>query len=72
VRTSHLCNGFLYFRKLLFSLVIVFLYNKEYLQLVLISLLNIVILAYISYVCPYDSRKENIKNGAGEIVLIGI
>ncbi|EAS02479.2 hypothetical protein TTHERM_00629910 (macronuclear) [Tetrahymena thermophila SB210] len=65
-------NCILYFRKMLFGLILVFLTEYQYLQLVLLIMLNIFILFFVVLAQPLQSKYENIKNCFGEIILICI
>lgn len=67
---SKLYVGLLYLRKLLFAVVIVFGTAYPYLQLILTSVLNASVLAYLVYIQPLEDAWENRKNAAGEFVLI--
>ncbi|KAL4461960.1 hypothetical protein ABPG74_000805 [Tetrahymena malaccensis] len=65
-------NCILYFRKMLFGLILVFLTEYQYLQLVSLILLNLFIFFFIALAQPLQSKYENIKNCCGEIILVCI
>ncbi|EAR85945.2 hypothetical protein TTHERM_01178720 (macronuclear) [Tetrahymena thermophila SB210] len=69
---SKLFSSFLYIRKILFSFIIVLLHGYCYLQISLISFLNLVVIFLIAYIQPYDCLSENIKNASSEVILIAI
>lgn len=70
MKLSKLYIGALYWRKLAFAIVLVFLTEFTYMQLSIFSGFNLIMLGYYLYVKPLESKWENIKNGVGEIVLI--
>ncbi|KAL4477139.1 hypothetical protein ABPG72_008873 [Tetrahymena utriculariae] len=65
-------NCILYFRKMLFGLILVFLTEYQYLQLVSLIVLNMCIFFFITLAQPLQSKYENIKNCCGEITLVCI
>ncbi|KAL4477135.1 hypothetical protein ABPG72_008869 [Tetrahymena utriculariae] len=71
-RFSKLFSSLLYIRKILFSFIIVLLHGCCYLQISLISFLNLLVIFLIAYLQPYDSVSENIKNASSEVILIAI
>ncbi|EAR83860.2 hypothetical protein TTHERM_00821940 (macronuclear) [Tetrahymena thermophila SB210] len=62
----------LYYRKIIFALIIVYLYKYSYIQLGIITLMNVIVAAYYIVIQPFESKYENIKNAAAEFVLIAI
>lgn len=62
----------LYLRKLIFGVLIVFPTEHVYFQISALITLNFAMLLFLILVFPYESKHENIKTCAGEIVLIGI
>ncbi|KAL4493846.1 hypothetical protein ABPG73_010124 [Tetrahymena malaccensis] len=69
---SKLFSSMLYIRKILFSFIIVLLHGYCYLQITLISCLNLLVIFLIAYIQPYDCLSENIKNASSEVILIAI
>lgn len=65
-------NGVLYFRKLIFAVIIVQLNNFPYTQLGLICVLNGGMIWYIFYLHPIEKPLENFKSGCGEVILLVI
>ncbi|KAL4473382.1 hypothetical protein ABPG72_015625 [Tetrahymena utriculariae] len=62
----------LYFRKIVFLLVIVYLYNYTYAQIIIVSVMNVLLALFYLLVQPYEKKYENFKNVAFEIVMISI
>ncbi|KAL4429884.1 hypothetical protein ABPG74_022907 [Tetrahymena malaccensis] len=62
----------LYFRKIAFLLVIVYLYNYTYAQIIIISVMNVLVALYYLLVQPFEKKYENFKNLAFELVMITI
>ncbi|KAL4429883.1 hypothetical protein ABPG74_022906 [Tetrahymena malaccensis] len=62
----------LYYRKIIFALIIVYLYKYSYIQLGIITFMNLIVAAYYIVIQPFESKYENIKNAAAEFVLIAI
>ncbi|KAL4461587.1 hypothetical protein ABPG74_016211 [Tetrahymena malaccensis] len=65
-------NVVLYFRKILFCMIISFLYDFTYIQIGLVSILNIFIITYLSVITPFKSNFENIQFIIQEILMIAI
>ncbi|KAL4490794.1 hypothetical protein ABPG72_021848 [Tetrahymena utriculariae] len=65
-------NVVLYFRKMLFCIIISFMYDYTYIQIALISLLNTFIIIYLSVITPFKSKFENIQFITQEILMIAI
>lgn len=63
-------NSALYFRKVLFSIVIVFANGMPYFQLAWNITLMLLVLSFHLYLKPLTSKYEQIKNCVGEICLI--
>ncbi|EAR83862.2 hypothetical protein TTHERM_00821960 (macronuclear) [Tetrahymena thermophila SB210] len=62
----------LYFRKIAFLLIIVYLYKYTYAQIAIISVMNVVVALFYLLIQPYEKKYENYKNAAFEIVMIVI
>ncbi|KAL4441154.1 hypothetical protein ABPG74_002104 [Tetrahymena malaccensis] len=69
-RLSRYYNVLLYFRKILFCIIITYLYNNPYHQLVLISILNFLIIAFIVIIIPFQSSYFNYQFMLQELSLI--
>ncbi|KAL4461967.1 hypothetical protein ABPG74_000812 [Tetrahymena malaccensis] len=70
MRYSKYTNVFLYFRKIAYAIFIIYLFDCPYLQLVLISLLNVFLAFFYFYINPQDKQFENIRNGLSEVLLV--
>ncbi len=67
---SKFANALLYYRKILFMIIIVYGHNNSYLQMLFISVLNMVLIYYYLYFLPHESLLSNIINGISEFCLI--
>ncbi|EAR91485.2 hypothetical protein TTHERM_00598660 (macronuclear) [Tetrahymena thermophila SB210] len=65
-------NVVLYFRKILFCMVISFMYDYTYIQISFICVLNIFIIIYLSVVTPFKSNFENVQFIIQEVLMIAI
>lgn len=60
----------LYYRKILYALFIISFADMPYIQLTTISILNSMLAFYYFYIKPHERALDNIRNGAGEVILI--
>ncbi|KAL4477137.1 hypothetical protein ABPG72_008871 [Tetrahymena utriculariae] len=70
MRYSKYTNVFLYFRKIAYAILIIYLFDCPYLQLVLISILNIFLAFFYFYKRPQEKQFDNLRNGLSEIFLV--
>ncbi|EAS02481.2 hypothetical protein TTHERM_00629930 (macronuclear) [Tetrahymena thermophila SB210] len=70
IKFSKYTNMLLYFRKIIFSCIVVYLHDYTYVQVCLLSVLSLFVGAYYLYVMPQVSNFDNIKNGVSELILI--
>ncbi|KAL4454001.1 hypothetical protein ABPG74_003884 [Tetrahymena malaccensis] len=70
---SPLCkytNVFLFARKILFSLIIVMLHDQTYVQISLLSILNVLLALFFVIYKPYIRKIDNINHGLTEVLLL--
>ena len=60
----------LYARKVLFALIICFVYNYPYIQIIAISVMNFAAMSYFLVIQPYNSKYQNLKSAISELLLI--
>jgi len=60
----------LYARKVLFALIICFVYSYPYIQIILISIMNFAALSYFLVTQPFTSKYQNLKSALSELLLI--
>ncbi|EAR94972.3 hypothetical protein TTHERM_00509130 (macronuclear) [Tetrahymena thermophila SB210] len=69
---SRYYNVLLYFRKILFCIVISYFYNEPYHQIALISILNLLLAVFIIIITPFQSNYYNYQFILQELSLITI
>ncbi|EAR83070.2 H-type lectin domain protein (macronuclear) [Tetrahymena thermophila SB210] len=67
---SKFTNVFLYLRKILYIMILMFLHGQVYFQVIVICLMNLSLSIYYLYLRPQEDKSANTKNGISEIILI--
>ncbi|EAS05248.2 hypothetical protein TTHERM_01364620 (macronuclear) [Tetrahymena thermophila SB210] len=70
MKYSKYTNMVLYYRKIIFSCIIVYLHDYTYVQIALLSVLTLSVAIFYLYIMPQVSYFDNLKNGLSELVLI--
>ncbi|KAL4493856.1 hypothetical protein ABPG73_010134 [Tetrahymena malaccensis] len=72
IKFSKYTNMLLYFRKIIFSCIVVYLHDHTYVQVGFLSILSLFVGVFYLYIMPQVSNFDNIKNGVSELILIVI